>query len=160
MKMACRNCRRKFNPCPRVRNQLYCGRPKCRRAWKRKWQRRKRAEDIEYQDNQESAQKAWRKRHPEYWQEYRQRNPVSTEENRLKQRERNRAQRKLSNESIPRMIAKMDSINPANADSATITPGRYCMIPVVDGMIAKMDPIIVEISSISAVAKQIGLSDP
>jgi len=184
MKKVCRHCRRKFAPSPRVKEQEYCGRPKCRRAWKRKWQRKKRAKDTEYKENQASAQKAWQERHPEYSQEYRRRNPDYAEKNRIKQRERNRSRRKSSNEpvsrviaerppaplavrvaevkneSISRVIAKMDSINHENADPIVLTPGRYCMIPVVDGSIAKMDSIIVEISPISAVAKQIDVGGP
>lgn len=184
MKKICRHCRRKFIPCPRVKNQEYCGRPNCRRAWKRKWQRRKRAEDAEYRENQAGAQKGWQERHPEYPREYRRRNPAYAEKNRNKQRERNRSRRKslseavsrviaerlpappavrvaeVENESISRVIAKMDSIIPGNADPIVLTSGRYCMIPLVDGLIAKMDSIIVEISPISAVSRQKDVGGP
>jgi len=184
MKKVCPKCRRKFIPCPRVKDQEYCGRPKCRRAWKRKWQRQKRAEDAEYRENQARAQKAWRERHPEYSQEYRRRNPAYAEKNRSKQRERNRSRSKALNEHVSRVIAerppapmpvcaaevknesifleiaKMDSIIPGNADPIAVISGRYCMIPVVDGSIAKMDSIIVDISTISAVSKPKDVGGP
>jgi hypothetical protein len=160
MKKLCRHCRREFTPCPRVKNHQFCGLDDCRRAWKREWQRQKKAADAEYRSNQEAAQKAWRERHTKYWQEYRLRNPVSTERNRLKQRERNHTQRNLPNASVDNEIAKMDSIILQNADSVAIWTGRYCLSPVVDGVIAKMDSIIVEIRTIADVMSDQDVGDP
>jgi len=160
MKKVCPNCRHRFTPSPRVKNQKYCGRPECQKARKRKWQRRKRKTDPDYKENQAKAQKAWQGRRPHYPREYRLRNPASAEKNRIKQRERNRARRKLPKAAIVRVIEKMDSINPANADPISIRPGRYCIFPVVGREIAKTDSIIIEISNIRGSPRQVDFPRP
>lgn len=143
MEQVCPHCGCKFVPSPRVKNQRCCGKAACRRAWKREWQRLKMAKDVEYRANQERAQQAWLKRHPHYWREYRQR----------KARERHREDSCPG--SVPGVVAKMDSIFsgsmfPGKADGNDISPGRYRLSPIIDG-VAKMDSIIVEIRSIQDV---------
>ena len=140
MEQVCPNCGSLFVPSPRVKNQKYCGKKKCRRAWKREWQRQKMEKDAEYRANQRRAQAAWRERHPDYWREYRQR----------KASERHRGD--FCRNSVGE-VAKMDSIfptptSPENKDGKGIPPGRYILSPIIDG-VAKMDSIIpVEIRSI------------
>ena len=104
MEKTCVCCKRKFVPNPRLCNQQYCSRSECQRARKRKWQREKLAKDSAYRDNQAAAQREWCSRNKGYWRDYRRRNPVYTERNRIGQRERNRLRR-----SGPE-IAKMDAL--------------------------------------------------
>jgi hypothetical protein len=137
MEKTCVFCTKRLITNPRLKNQQYCNSPECRRARKRKWQREKLARDIAYRDNQAAAQKAWCSRNKGYWKEYRRRNPTYTERNRLKQRERNRCRRSV--------IAKMDASEMKN----TISSGRYRLVPISNGVIAKMDALIVEIDVVS-----------
>lgn len=139
MERICASCGKAFLPHPAVINvlyQRYCSAPECQRARKRRWQKAKLASDSGYRENQAKAQQQWCSRNPDYWRRYRQRNPGYAERNRRKQRERNRRRR---------MIAKMDALKTENA----IIPGRYRLVPVCNGVIAKMDELIVEIGVIS-----------
>ena len=135
----CACCKRGFMPRPAVRNHQYCGEAKCQRARKRKWQREKVAKDSAYRGNQAAAQREWCSRNRDYWKEYRRKNPAYAERNRDKQRERNRRKR-----SGPE-IAKMD----ASGQENIISPGRYRLVPLGNGVIAKMDELIVEIGVVS-----------
>ena len=67
----CNACHRTQPVNPRSPKQEYCNRADCQRARKREWQRKKRATDPDYRQNQNDCQKRWRERHPEYWREYR-----------------------------------------------------------------------------------------
>jgi len=142
-----------------VKNQQYCGRPECSRARKRKWHSQKKKADPDYAANQEKAQKAWRERNPGYWRRYRQEHPEYAEKNRLKQRERNRTTRHPAITPQSPVIAKMDSIGPGNAAPDGILPGCYQLIRL-NGGIAKMDSIFVEIRSIPEVTSQTVDADP
>lgn len=147
MEMVCRYCRQKFTPHPLARNQECCGKGDCKRLWKCEWQKQKLARDPDYRENQAYAQKAWRDRNPGYWKEYRKRNPASAERNRLKQRERNRVRRHPSAGSPPPVIAKMDE-----PDLHPISTSRCDrLIPIIEGLIAKMDLRFSEISSLPRV---------
>jgi hypothetical protein len=139
MEKTCACCKREFIPRPAVRNQQYCGDPECQKTRKRKWQREKLAKDSAYRDNQASAQREWCSRNKGYWREYRRRNPTYTERNRIGQRERNRLRR-----SVPG-IAKMDASGAKNI----ISSGRYRLVPLCNGVIAKMDALIVQIDVVS-----------
>lgn len=139
MEKTCVCCKRKFVPHSRLCNQQYCSRSECQRARKRKWQREKLAKDSAYRDNQAAAQREWCSRNKGYWREYRRRNPVYTERNRIGQRERNRLMRSGAK------IAKMD----ASGAKTIISSGRYQLVPLCNGVIAKMDAVIVEIEVVS-----------
>lgn len=67
----CNACHRIQPINPRSPKQEYCNRADCQRARKREWQRKKRATDPDYRQNQNDCQKRWREQHPHYWQEYR-----------------------------------------------------------------------------------------
>ncbi len=155
MKKVCRHCGREFISCPRVKNQQYCGSPDCRRARKREWQARKMA-DPDYKANQEKAQRGWHDRHPDYWRTYRQEHPESAAKNRIKQRERNRATRHPAITSPPPLIATMDSIE---QPSVPLISGRYRLTRL-DDAIATMDSIIVEIRSVSEIARRSTVPGP
>jgi len=109
-----------------------------KRVRKRNWQKEKLAKDPDYRANQAEAQQQWRSRNRDYWREYRRRNPAYTETNRIRQRERNRRRRRGSG------IAKMDE----QKGKTVIRSGRYRLVPLGGGGIAKMDALIVEIGVI------------
>lgn len=143
------HCGRSFVPNPRVKNQHYCSCTRCQKERKALWQKRKQRIDAEYKENQSSAQREWRKKHPSYWRNYRKMHPLYTEKNRALQRERNRKARDavegaralgdvVSKGDLP-MIAKMDALS-------RVKPGTYRLVPVVPGVIAKMDALLVQLS--------------
>ena len=139
MEKTCLCCKNKFIEHSRQRDQKYCSRSECRRLRKRRWQREKMAKDSAYRENQAAAQRQWCSKNKGYWREYRRKNPAYAEQNRQKQRERNRRRRSGA------VIAKMD----ASGAQKALSPGRYRLMPLCNGGIAKMDALIVEIGIIS-----------
>ncbi len=78
MKSFCCNACHRIQPVnPRNPNQKYCNRADCQRARKREWQRKKRASDPDYRQNQNDCQKRWREQQPHYWREYRKKKQCS-----------------------------------------------------------------------------------
>jgi len=132
----CLACGRLFVPCPQVKEQAYCSKPECQRERKRRWHRKKLLEDPEYVQNRRDSQRRWREAHRDYWQRYRKAHPASVEKNRERQKERNRLRTGRS-----RRIAKTDA---SWAESLIIT-GRYQLVPVGPGTVAKTDAINVEL---------------
>lgn len=139
MEKTCVFCEIIFLANPKQCNQQYCTRPECQRARKRKWQKDKLAKDSTYRENQTAAQQEWCSRNKGYWKGYRKRNSGYTERNRKKQKERNRRRRAKTE------IAKMDASGAKNA----VSPGSYWLVPFSNGVIAKMDAIIVKIDVVS-----------
>src|SRR5262249_62325086 len=94
-KRRCAACGEAFRPCPRVRDQTYCGKEECRRARRRRWQRAKRGEDADYRDNQVRAQRAWSGENRSYWRADRSEDPQDEQEKRegAKKRQRGARQR-------------------------------------------------------------------
>ena len=123
------SCRRNFLPNPRVKNQRYCNRKDCQRVRKTLWQREKMANDPDYKATQQDCRKRWLKQNPDYWREYRIRNPQYTEHNRLLQKKRDR-KRRLGN------LAKMDALERVSH----LESGTYYLMP--EGVdLAKMDAL-------------------
>jgi len=141
----CRHCGCNLEVCTKVKKHEYCTKPDCQKARKRAWQKKKMAEDAEYRRDQKEAQKIWRENNPHYWKKYRSENERYTEENRLRQRQRNRTQRALSTgRAKVGEVAKMDAIKGKN----NTLSGRYELIPIAGKNIAKMDALIVKIDVI------------
>jgi hypothetical protein len=138
MEKRCLCCKRLIIVHPAVADQRYCSDPECQKARKRNWQKEKLAKDPDYRANQADAQRQWRSRNRGYWREYRSKHPAYTEANRIRQRERNRSRRAGSG------IAKMDE----GKGKTVIRSGRYRLVPLGRGGIAKMDELIVEIGVI------------
>lgn len=88
------------------------------------------ATDVDYQANQRDGQSAWRKRHPDYWRQYRHKRPDYRERNRLLQTHRDDKRR-------PTVRAKMDAL----ATLSFVKPGTYHLIPAVGEHLAKMDAL-------------------
>lgn len=130
------SCGKLFVPCPKVKEQAYCSADSCQNERKRRWHNKKLADDPDYRQNRRDSQKRWRETHRDYWRRYRQTHPLSVEKNRQRQRERNH-QRTAGSQPI----AKTD----ASRTETHIIPGRYQIIPLGAGAIAKTDAINVEI---------------
>lgn len=135
----CRACGRLFEPCKKVKNHQYCSERSCQNERKRRWHKKKLAEDPDYKANQRDAQKRWRAKHPEYWGDYRKRHSEYERRNRELQGERNRLKRCGSNP-----IAKMDALE----GKSGIMSGDYQLVPLGWGTVAKMDAIKVRIEVI------------
>jgi hypothetical protein len=146
------HCGRVFTPNPRVKDQRYCSRAECRKERRALWHKRKVATDRDYKRNQDAAQRLWRQTHPDYWRNYRKSHPGYTERNRVLQRERNgKARSGQCGASPPVGVIAKDGSVIAKMDSLTnVKSGTYHLIPVVFGVIAKMDSLVVQLSIIPA----------
>lgn len=130
----CAACDRLFRPRPQTPNQSFCSNTECQRERRRQWQRLKLQADPDYQDNQARAQRAWNKRNPDYWREYRQSHRQYVERNRAMQQQRN-AKARVG------QVAKMDVSDPL----ARPPSGFYRLSLIPDNGIAKVDVWTVEI---------------
>lgn len=152
-KCAGSNCGEWFEPDRRVKNQQYCSRPACQRERKKLWHRRKLCRDVGYRLNRSAAQREWRTRHPDYYRDYRASHPDYCERNRVLQQARNRSLRYPSvvAAGVPTDgVANMDSSVIAKTDAITqVVSGTYRLIPVVSGLIAKTDELVVQLSFLS-----------
>lgn len=137
----CNACGQMFRPSPKVPRQSYCSDSDCQRERRRLWQQARRRSDPDYLDNQTKAQKAWGKRHPDYWRAYRAEHPDYVERNRQLQVERN--ERKPF--PAPPAIAKMDEFPGA----IPLPTGRYRLIGIDETGIAKMAVWTVQITVLS-----------
>jgi hypothetical protein len=110
--------------------------PKCRRAKKAAWKRKKMREDPEYRLNHKASNKQWAAAHPGYWKDYRKRKPEKAQRNRILQHLRNRRRPKKATadagEDSP-LIAKVD---PSSRPAIKVA-GEFFMVPV----IAKVDAL-------------------
>lgn len=136
----CHCCEEEFIPCASRPDQKYCRKTKCQRERRRRWHRKKMETDSVYRQGQADSQKNWSEQHPDYWREYRLNHPDYCARNRERQRERNRRRRSPADEAI----AKMDELTACNY----IESGKYRLVPLSDGMIAKMDELIVQLAVI------------
>ena len=119
--------------------------PKCRKARKAAWKRKKMRDDPEYRLNQKTSNKKWAEANPGYWKDYRQRNLEKTKRNRILKTIRNRKRRrkgKTEARGDPPLIAKVDS---SSIPKIKVT-GEFWMVPV----IAKVDALKVYIHEIPA----------
>lgn len=138
----CVHCGDFFDPSPRHRNQTACREKQCQRAKKRAWHRFKLKTDPDYRAGKKISQQKWLKANPDYWKQYRKRNPEYAERNRILQAIRNRKNRASETPSNTQasLIAKMDASKSCSFEIL----GQFWLVPV----IAKMDPLKVNIARI------------
>jgi hypothetical protein len=146
MERPCANCGQLFKPHPSVRNQKYCSERSCQRKRKRDWEKSKLSQDSDYRINKSTSRKRWHSSHPEYWKEYRRKNPSKEERNRIKQHSRNQQVRLKRSK-----IAKSDELK---ADQKRIS-GLFLMVPVSEDAIAKSDELIVDIKPFTPVSEPV-----
>jgi hypothetical protein len=140
----CAACGEAFRPCPRVRDQKYCGEQECRRTRRRRWQRAKRRDDGDYRDNQARAQRGWAQENSAYWRAYRlgHLDYAQADRERAKQQQRDRRRRRAAGASE---FAKMDSIG----GFSSVPSGTYRLVPLEEEKFVKMDSITVKITLLS-----------
>ena len=90
----CLYCQQIFRPSKFQPRQAVCGGAECQRRHRTGYHRAKIAADPEYGEVCRDSSRKWRSRNPEYWKQYRQKNPASVERNRQHQQARDR-KRKL-----------------------------------------------------------------
>lgn len=100
--------------------------------------------DPDYRFNQTLSNKKWAEANPDYWKEYRKKNPEKVERNRILQTIRNR--RRSKNQDVnakvdTSLIAKVDASKSSNFRLV----GQFWLVPV----IAKVDALKVNIHEIS-----------
>lgn len=115
----CAGCGTAFEPRPQTPKQTYCSLTDCQRLRRQRWQRDKLHNDPDYQDNQSRSQRAWMDRNPDYWRQYRQKNPAYTEQNRNNQRSKQPP-------AISTELAKMD----ASMEPLVLQAGVYRITPL------------------------------
>jgi len=115
---------------PRNKTQTYCSAPKCQRARKAKWQRDKLASDPDYRADQKLAKQKWARSRPDYWTEYRKKNPDKANRNRTLQKVRDRKRRNNAFDSKTAILAKMD----ASKSRKQARLGEFWLIPVLANM--------------------------
>jgi hypothetical protein len=128
---------------PRNKCQYFCSKQGCQRVRKAIWQKQTLATDPEYKEGQDLAQQKWLQKNPEYWNNYRRKNPKKTDRNRSLQKIRNMKKRKNQTVSKPSKIigiAKMD----ARRSVSNKLFGEYWLVPTV----AKMDAVKIFIASV------------
>ncbi|NBV72269.1 MAG: hypothetical protein EBR60_09575 [Burkholderiaceae bacterium] len=101
-------------------------------------------EDPDYRLNHIEGNKSWRTSNPDYWRRYRQKNPEKAKRNRLLQKLRRiKARRELASKDRPDTgVEKVDASFIENLQVDSL----FWLKPAV----AKVDALLVEISSISA----------
>src|SRR5688572_12220726 len=123
----CASCNKPFRARAQSPRQAYCKDIQCQRTRRRRWQQAKRLTDPDYTSNQRSAQRAWIKRNPNYWREYRRTHPEYRERNRIQQLARARS-------TAGAFFVRISS----SPRSTGLSPGIYRMTPV-RGRVAKMN---------------------
>ena len=92
----CLYCQQVFQPSKLQPRQAVCGGTDCQCRRRSEYHRKKLIADPEYREVCRDSPRKWRARHPDYWQQYRQKNPAAVERNRQRQQARDR-KRKLCN---------------------------------------------------------------
>ncbi|MEI6314507.1 MAG: hypothetical protein WCO89_06530 [Syntrophus sp. (in: bacteria)] len=146
----CLQCKEWVKRNPRIKQrQHYCGKPACRKAWKRQWQKRRFTNDPHYRHQQKESQKQWREHKPahEYQSRYRAAHPEYEEKNRQLQHKRNE-KRKLSKVSDVGLIVNMDSLQA----EGIVNHGVYALVPVGGEKIVNMDSLWIKMQHIWGIA--------
>lgn len=147
--IVCTHCKETVPANPRNKAQKFCGKPRCQRARKTAWEKRKITTDPAYRANRKESQITWTKKNPGYWKDYRKRKPQKAQRNRILQTVRNRRKTRPTpaiRQSLPnKKIAKMDALEVP----VTKLSGTFWLVP----KIAKMDALQVQIVDITNQSK-------
>jgi len=74
---------------PRNKFQTFRSTPDCQRVRKALWQKQKLASDPDYKESQHLLNNKWLQNNPDYWKDYRRKNPEKAYRNRSLQKIRN-----------------------------------------------------------------------
>jgi hypothetical protein len=120
----CLYCQQIFQPSKFQRRQAVCSEADCQRRRRADYRRRKLAADPEYREVCRDSPRKWRSRNPDYWKQYRRKNPAAAERNRSQQqlRDRKRRLRNLANNisalDLKHSAAEVWLVGPGAADLA------------------------------------------
>lgn len=140
-KSKCKCCGKSFSPSFRHPKQKYCLRKNCKKLRKAKYQREKLKTDPDYKANQKDANQYWLRNNPNYYKNYRKKNPKKAKRNAILQQVRNyknrlRSKDNKSSTNSNNLIAKMELVkSPKGFHNQYV--GRYWLI----SMIAKMESV-------------------
>jgi len=139
-KRPCAACGKLFVPRPQTHNQKFCSNPQCQCERRRRTQAERRADKPATRANNVQYCREWRIKNPDYWKRYREAHPEYAERNRIKQRQRNKAQKYF------------DIANEAAWPAHPFIDGLYRLSPVTRRKIANEAVWIVEIRVLSGPA--------
>ena len=150
----CAHCSKEVSMSPRCKRQRYCTERACQVARKQVWRRQKTKEDPEYQAGQRLSQSKWLLRRPDYWRQYRERNPEKTRANRERQRLRDHIRYAGDRSKATLNLAKSDAVTSENGKTSEKTLplprlGEYWLIPIVTADLAKSDALRVKIETMT-----------
>ena len=150
----CAHCSKEFSMSPRCKRQRYCTERACQTVRKQLWRRKKRKEDPEYQAGQRLSQSKWLLRHPDYWRQYRVKNPEKTRANRERQRLRDHFHHVDRRSMATSNLAKSDAVTSENGKTPEkMLPfphlGEYWLIPIATADLAKSDALRVRIEAVT-----------
>ena len=120
----CRFCQKPFQPSRYHPEQTACSESPCQQQRRAESRQKKLAKDPEYREVCRDSSRKWRASNPDYWKQYRARNPASTERNRERQHQRDDRQRlfDLANNNVALdlkpLIASVYILGPAGVDLA------------------------------------------
>src|SRR5580658_6632542 len=120
----CLYCQQIFQLSKVQRRQAVCGEADCQLRRRADYHRAKIAADPEYREVCRDSPRKWRSRNPDYWKQYRQKNPGSADRNRSQQQLRDRKRRlcNLANNTsaldLKHSAAQVWLIGPGAADLA------------------------------------------
>ena len=89
----CPYCQQIFQPSRFQRRQTVCSEGDCQRRRRADDHRARIAADPEYREVCRDSPRKWRSRNPDYWRQYRKKNPASADRNREQQQLRDRKRR-------------------------------------------------------------------
>ena len=136
MSCRCQHCRRRFASRAQNPDQEYCNRKVCQNERRRIWRRKRLRSDADYRANQRASHNLWLSKHPDYYRQWRRRNPDYVERNRHQQRTRDRLKRDLAVLSkTGAVLAKSDA---CQKETSAITD-YYELVPVQPAILAKSD---------------------
>ncbi len=145
-KNTCCHCQTLFTPAFRHPHQKCCGKKKCVLAGRAKLQKKKMDEDLHYRQNQKESNQTWLENNPDYWKEYRKRNPDKAMKNRLMQQIRNQKRFKIKPPAVKvnldELVAKMSlvkSAEPKQQISLWLLSTTAEMAPIKVFLISKTD---------------------
>jgi hypothetical protein len=142
----CLYCQQVFQPSKFQSRQAVCGGAGCQRRRRTEYHRKKLAGDPEYREVCRDSPRKWRSRNPDYWKQYRQRNPASVERNRQHQQTRDRKQRfcNLANNTsaldLKRSAAQVWFVGSGAADLANNNP-VLAQIWVIEALPPRRTPV-------------------
>lgn len=89
----CRYCQKSFRPSKFQPRQMVCSEADCQRQRRTEYHKEKIVSDPEYRQVCQDSSRKWRAANPDYWKQYREEHPASTQQNREQQKVRDRKQR-------------------------------------------------------------------